>query len=317
MGTFFTGLSGAVGDSQESGGGNDGNNKQQLKIFPAHVIDICMGPSSELYETPKDIGKILFRDLVKQVNKPEANLSKVAYPLDRSFARYPMPGEEVLIYRAMGDSGTTGALVMATIYYYSFVVSALHNVSYNSHPFMGVDSDRVDPSNLNPLYDENKKRFDKKVGDISTVKDVEDKTKVYKQLQPYEGDFILQGRFGNSIRFSSTSQVQQSAWSQAGVSGDGIMLLRVDRDYSVDESSMLAKENIDQDDASIYLCTSQKVEMSLACSSMLKSWKARYNLTDKAQSSGTLVKDTGGEETIQKVIDTQKPITDEFINSPN
>ncbi len=316
MSTFFTGLGDQRGESQTSFPSDNSSKKQQLKIFPAHVLEICMSPDSELYESPKDLGKIRFRDLVNEVNKPENELGKVAYPLDRSFARYPMPGEEVMVYRATGDSGTTGTLVMATVCFYSFVVSAMHNVSYNSHPFMGSSNATVDPT-ARASYDETKKRFDRQLGDISAVKDVEDKIKVYKQLRPYEGDFILQGRFGNTIRFSSTSQLKQSNWSQAGVSGDGIMLLRVDRDYSTSESDMMTSENIDSDDASIYLCTSQKVEMNLACSKDMKTWKARYNLTDKAQSSSNLTREKDESESLQKVVDVQKPIDSEFIDSNN
>ncbi len=316
MSTFLTGIGDQRGDSQTSFPSDNNNSKQQLKIFPAHVIDICMNSDSELYESPKDIGKIRFRDLVKEVNKPEDSLAKIAYPLDRSFARYPLPGEEVMVYKATGDTGTTGALVMASVCFYSFVVSAMHNVSFNSHPFMGSSNDSVDPTG-NASYDETKKRFDKKLGDISTVKDVEDKIKVYKQLTPQEGDFILQGRFGNTIRFSSTSQLKQSSWSQTGVSGDGIMLLRVDRDYATKESDMMTSEDINNDDASVYLCTSQKVEMNLASSKELKTWKARYAITDKAQTSSNIIRDKDESESFQKVVDIEKPIDTEFINSAN
>jgi len=312
-GNIFTGL----GDLYQPSLTPEGNKLQQLKVFPGHVVDICMDATSPLYTSPKDIGKIVFRDLVKEFNRAEKDIKNIAYPLDRSVARYPMPGEEVIIYRAIGEGGTASTLIMSNICFYSFVVSAMHNVTFNSNPFMGTDTTHVDPNKPFTPYSETKKRFDKKLKDINTVKDAEDKVKVYKQLQPYTGDFILQGRFGNTIRFGSTSQNNDSSWSKSGVSGDAIMVMRVDRDFAVDETSMMTSEDIDKDDASIYMCTSQRVEMGLACSKELKSWKTRYNLGDQASAADVLATKKDSSELWQKVVDTTAPMDKQFENPSN
>jgi hypothetical protein len=309
-GNIFTGL----GDLYSPSLTPEGNKSQQLKVFPGHVLDICMDELSPLYTSPKDIGKILFRDLAKEFNRPEKEIKNIAYPLDRSVARYPMQGEEVIIYRAVGEGGTVGSLVMSNICFYSFVVSAMHNVTFNSNPFMGTNSTHIDPANPLISYNESKKRFDNKLKDINTVKDASNKPKVYKQLQPYTGDFILQGRFGNTIRFGSTSLGNDSSWSKSGVSGDGIMVLRVNNDSVTDEKSMMTAEDIDKDDASIYMCTSQRIEMNLGCSVELKSWKAVYGLEDKAK-TGLQKKKTDSVSTDwQKVLSDTNSVKNQYRN---
>jgi hypothetical protein len=290
--SYFTGLSGVpqIGTQQQAS-----NPTQPLAEFPASVLDICMSDVSDMYDSPRDIGKIRFRNLMSEYNRPDKECVLTAYPLDRSIARYPFPGEQVIVYTAFGDSFIAGSTLLSGIYYYTFVVSTNQNITFNANPFLGVDAEHVAP--INPLltYNQAKKRFDKKIEDLNLVKDSSNKVKIYKQLQPSEGDFILQGRFGNTIRFGSTSATHDQIWSTqngSGISGDGIVVMRVDRDYVTDDKSMLVKENIDTDDASIYMCTSQTVNLTLACSKNLKSWKTRYNLKDNAAANSTLRSDS-------------------------
>lgn len=288
---------------------------QQYKIFPGQVIEICLDETSPLFESTRDVGKIQFRDLTKEYNKTEDLVVKQAYPLDRSFARYPYPGEEVLIYRAIGETSAPQSLVLANIYFYSFVVSAHHNITYNQNPFLGTDKAHIDPSNIDITYETAKARFEKKTKGLDNVRELNGSQKIYKQLQPQEGDFILQGRFGNSIRLGSTSPNNNSfSWNSTGVAGDGIMVWRVDRDYSVDEKSMMTSEDINTDDASIYMCSSQNIELSLACTKSMKSWAARYGLanTGTEQAEGTVSKNKDTSALWQKVIDTSKPVSQTY-----
>lgn len=308
---IFTGL----GDLFQPIGTGDQNTKQQMKVFPGHVLDICLEEDSSLFKTAKDIGAVRFRDIINEYDKPEKECVKIAYPLDRSIARYPNIGEEVMIFRAFGDmSGTeSNTRTIGNIYYYSFVVSTMHNITYNSHPFLGSTLKTIDPANES--YDKAKVRFEKKAKDLDLVKQTNNTIKVYKQLQPYEGDFILQGRFGNSIRFGATSAKIDTPWATkangVGTSGDGVMILRVDRDFATNEKDMITKENVDTDDSSIYLCSTQKIEMSLACSTELKSWRARYNLDQgKATKQAYSEKDTS--KLWQKPIGTSQPASQTY-----
>jgi len=290
MGSLFYGLNEVFNKSVPI---REGTAIPDSLVFGGQVLDICLNKTTNLYISQRDIGKIRFRNLEKEINKPEASIDNIAYPLDRSIMRYPMPGEEVLIFAARGEKPPNSKAAIGSVYFYTFVVSSEYNITYNSNPFLGTDSVHIDPASSSKLLNQlsantaekqNKIRFEKVTKDINLVKDTSSKVKVYKQLQPYEGDFILQGRFGNSIRFGSTTSKSDSEWSRSpstGVSGDGIMILRVDRDYSITEADMLTAESINRDDTTIYLATSQVIPLEIASDeSILKSWSINYTIEE-------------------------------------
>jgi len=64
--------------------------------------------------------------------------------------------------------------------------------------------------------------------DIVLGKTFQEKSNI-KPLRKYEGDFVLEGRLGNSIRFGSTVLLNNqplTPWSSGSTSGDPILLLR-------------------------------------------------------------------------------------------
>lgn len=282
---------------------------RQFKCFPAQVLEVCLDESSGLYKSPSDIGKIKFRDLIHDWNKPEKKLTKTALPVDRSFARYPLPGEQVVVFRAYGEVKEPALTMIANQYFYSFVVASTNNVTYNTNPFIGTSRANIDPPSVMPL-DEAKKRFEKQIKNINAFKDGGDSVKVYKQLKPKEGDFILQGRFGQTIRLGSTTPGDQSR----GLPGDGIMKIRVDRDMTTSENDMMTEEDIDKDDVSIYLCSGQAVEMLLGCSPNMKSWKTRYNLSDKSNPAADRLQREKDTSELYKPVETNIPIDQAFKN---
>jgi hypothetical protein len=84
-------------------------------------------------------------------------------------------------------------------------------------------------------------------------------------LQPYKGDLLLEGRFGNSIRFSSTidfkdTYTQPGNWSGIN-NGDPILILSNGREYK--ENKQFVTENINTDKSSLYLTSTQKIPLTL------------------------------------------------------
>ena len=87
-----------------------------------------------------------------------------------------------------------------------------------------------------------------------------------RPLRPYEGDIILEGRFGNSIRFGSTIDNRYTThptfWSKEGNTGDPITIISNGQDIGRDSTETgfyHITENINGDDSSIYLCTNQQL----------------------------------------------------------
>ena len=96
-------------------------------------------------------------------------------------------------------------------------------------------------------------------------------------ILPYEGDHILEGRFGNSIRFGSTTSpdlADRNAWSgtsiggedssdnsKKGKIGDPVIIIR--NGQKIDENTEGQTpiiENINTDDSSIYMTSNHKIE---------------------------------------------------------
>src|SRR5210317_89856 len=85
-----------------------------------------------------------------------------------------------------------------------------------------------------------------------------------RTLQPYEGDYILEGRWGNSIRFGSTvaDTTPKNTWSDSGLNGDPIVIIR-NGQYENDQDPWVPiVENINQDSGSIYLTSTQKINLT-------------------------------------------------------
>jgi hypothetical protein len=68
-------------------------------------------------------------------------------------------------------------------------------------------------------------------------------------LQPFEGDYILEGRFGNSLRFGSSQ------------GKDPITKIRNGQGPQTNEGWTTVEENIQEDKASIYLTSTQQIPL--------------------------------------------------------
>lgn len=83
-------------------------------------------------------------------------------------------------------------------------------------------------------------------------------------LIPFSGDVIYEGRWGQSLRFGSTSKTNDkfsNLWSSAGNSGDPIIILRNGQNpNSSKNGSEPIKEDINYDLSSIYLTSNQKIK---------------------------------------------------------
>ncbi len=132
-------------------------------------------------------------------------------------------------------------------------VSIHGQVNNNIMPF--IQNTRVDGKNYT-------------TGGISSTK----KTKVPEQLsfesrnivniQPYQGDTILQDRFGSVLRFSSTHRnlsaySQKPIW-QGSTAGDPFVALTCGLD-GARKSGYFTIENPDKDSSLIYLSSTQKI----------------------------------------------------------
>jgi len=86
-------------------------------------------------------------------------------------------------------------------------------------------------------------------------------------LLPYVGDVIYEGRWGQSVRFSSTNATGSitNPWSTSGNNGDPITILRNGQNPNVSNfGAEPITENLNKDLSSIYLTSYQKLPFSIA-----------------------------------------------------
>jgi hypothetical protein len=82
---------------------------------------------------------------------------------------------------------------------------------------------------------------------------------IIRNLLNFEGDCIIQGRKGNSIRFGSTVRFASSnnEWSNIGKDGDPIVIISNGHNYSKDQDFYI--EKINEEASSIYLTSTQDI----------------------------------------------------------
>ncbi len=304
--------------SQFTGGPSTPPGGTKQRVFPAVVIEVCYDDSSNLWETPADVGKIRFKDVGNAfffTPKAESELVTVAWPLNRGISQYPVPGEQVLIFEAFGDIKLPNVGAMQKLHFYASPISATHNPTYNQQPFVMTSTKTIEKGTKIPISVA-EKRFEKQLQDKQKFREGSD-TKIYKQLTPYEGDFIVQGRNGNTLRLSSTGKTaekDEAPWKSYGQTGDPITILRVSTDNTTNPDDQYTKEDINKDAGSIYMCSSQNVELTLQCTAKMKSWLATYDITEgeKLERVPSNSKLFEKDERYAKIVDMAKPIAQEY-----
>ena len=280
--TFFKGF----GELYTSVGKSTNPTTQAVPVGPAIVQEIELSAKGN----PENVGRIRIKSVQASSREEDDKKIDYAYPADRRNVSYPLPGEQVFIFMAISDEidGRGTPTIRA---YYDTSLTQNGSITYNSLPNIG---DRTaEPSNLSKKIKNFTqtllKKFNSKFNSVDSfvksytkngVEGVEVKER--PSLQPYEGDVIHQGRFGQSIRFSSTSgDSKDTTWSKEGLPGNPITILRV-HDQIVDGDVTYVTEDINKDNSSIYLASTQNIPLKLSCGTKMSSWQTTYKLQPPA-----------------------------------
>lgn len=289
MSSLNKGLSEYISPSRQVGAASPTN----LETFTCHVLEVVKDEKSPYYD-PKlgtaSIGSIKVKIVDRQYNKYEDEAYYRAFPFDRGDYTIPLPGEAVICTIGVtpiadGPNRTIGMSIL-----YMAVVSLDSQLTKNIAPFLSSDAYHVD-SKLAGFFQQLqidseivKKRFDNRL-------DIAEKAFVdsvgTSLMRP--GDTILEGRFGGLIKMTST---QAEGWDPinqitnigtTSMPSDPMTIIKAHRRYvrKTFESplikSLLGKpdyldDDINFDDASIYMLSTQNVPLEIQCSEKLKSW---------------------------------------------
>lgn len=217
-----------------------------------------------------DIGKITVRliGLSKELNDDDINVT--AYPLDANTVKYPIPGETVLIVEGIRNLVSKSKFVLG--YYYTTAITSHNSITFNSDPYIGQSvSDNIAKQVYTLEYEQ---RFENRLVSLASFTTGQ-KVRERPPLKPYEGDFVLQGRFGSSIRLGSTIRNSDNEWSaKGGESGNPIMIVSSD----MSEGALPVSEKVNDLNSSIYLCSTQAIPVVMSTSRRLKSHLYRYDV---------------------------------------
>jgi len=182
----------------------------------------------------------------------------VAYPLNPYIKSIPTIGEQVYLIGSMGSE--SGPFSAGYQYYYispTFLQRSLNNNPLpkgikNTVQSFGASSYQDPIPNVSSPED-NTKDFGKGFFEVNTL----------SQLQPYIGDTIFEGRFGQSIRFGYTpkqTDAQKSPSWNSNNSGAPITIIRnTQNDTNKKGYDKFVVEDINKDESSIWMTSKQRI----------------------------------------------------------
>jgi hypothetical protein len=244
------------------------------QIVAARVTDIVLDenhPKWDIVGEWNGIGAI-FYEFVNQ--SATGTATNYALPYDAQLKTYPLVNEIVLLF-SLPDNGM-GLSTDSKSYFYLKPLNIWNHPHHDAYPNpttygrkqkrdydatdKGVvvrqvkDNENFDDIDLNSPINPSQNTFVEKV-DIHP-------------LMPFMGDSLLEGRYGQSLRFGSTAKSQsekKNNWSSAGDNGNPIMILRNGQPTKVSPEGWIPiTENITQDLSSVYLTSYQKIPFSIA-----------------------------------------------------
>lgn len=238
---------------------------QDYELVTAEVVEVDFsGKDKEKLYT-------IICKLVGPYGSQAANDRIQARALDANLKNIPIAGEVVLLMKA--PTAYNSALGSSQEYYYTNPVSVQSSIHHNGLP--GITEYLPDKSPNNKSSRQNAQDgISNKVSSRLQVKTTIDKTfperlDVYP-IQPYSGDIILEGRWGQSIRFGSTIDERREypskpLWKK-GLGDTGNPILIISNGTNPDKKSFneFTLENVDKDDASIWMSSGQEIKFTPA-----------------------------------------------------
>ena len=254
------------------------------KLIPVKVKDIILDGSTDRaanYGGYDSVG-LIFYNKVQIKNdglntNPDADetleskgFDGVAKPLFPFLKYYPLINEVVLILSTTSKDYLDNRL--SRIDYYFPPINLWNHPHHNTLP--AVQNYNKDKSEIfkNEDYEQAgllRRAVDGEVDiNIPLGKYFREQLNI-KPLLPYEGDYIVEGRFGNTIRLGATARSgvipkeQKNNWSNGakGEVGDPITIIRNGQAVNLDNQGWVhTLENINTDPSSIYLTSNQKID---------------------------------------------------------
>lgn len=252
-------------------------------IFTGRVFDIILDKDHPFFTNildgfdPSYIGCIFWGSLSLKEGNSDLDPLKlsIAKPYFNSFSYFPIKNEIVSLILAPNKNHyeQTQGFTSNVEYYYFPPVNIWNSSGYNPLP---LDSDTKSKGKkvnqyINSINNNNVQQEEPPI-DLGQYID-ENKVSNTKNMVPFEGDMILEGRFGNSIRFGSSNPRGKNAWSENDSEGEPIILISNGQTNNGD----IIVEDINNDASSIYLTSNQNISNINISANNFKSLNSPFN----------------------------------------
>jgi hypothetical protein len=254
------------------------------------VKSVVLGPNTAdgkkdpNYRAPSDVGSIKYELLYSPYSTSKSKeVSEPAYPIWYFIKQIPLVNEIVLIIVGPSIGLNDGATKQQ--YYYMPAYGIWKNPNHNGFPNMEEWADYLNTFANKPTYSGNS--TPEKTLPLGFT--FEENPNI-KDLTPYEGDTIIQSRFGQSIRFGSTVLNSNNTWSKnffSDLSKDSNLFSEKNISKNGDPITIIVNrqgervvrnkfdsivEDINKDGSSIYMTSTQEIHIPDLNSFPLKSF---------------------------------------------
>tara|TARA_R110001592_G_scaffold81853_4_gene242798 strand:- start:2434 stop:3876 length:1443 start_codon:yes stop_codon:yes gene_type:complete len=251
-----------------------GREEVVLHIEPAEVVDIMLNDTHEYWnadmpDPEEQIGMIKVRRIYSDANIENEEELPWAVSLTRNVKQYPLKHEIVLIssYLSKQSQGNTDQEQL----YYHDILNIWGSIHHNALPFISIPEPEEESENLSKIeaYQEVGTGNPNIAGDEEGVElgDTFEEQPKIRPIQPYEGDFTIEGRFGHSIRFGSAVKgTPENTWSDPSTEKEPILIIRNGQDQDLADGGEHVVEDPDKEASSIWMTRGQTVPLTLGSS---------------------------------------------------
>jgi len=218
------------------------NQTESLYEVQSFLVGEVITKANTYKREDSEIDRLFLIDVVIRSRNGTTTVSNVK-PFNSTIKQIPVTGEHVLIFQTINhESGFNKEFPQ---WYYLNTVSIQSGVNNN-----------ILPTSFK-----------------TTELDSDFKETRISPMQPYIGDTIIEGRWGNSIRLGSTVTInnrysKRSTWSGSRI-GDAIMILSTTT-RSEDSKNFIVESTRDTKASSVYLTTTQKLDDLKLSKSLIK-----------------------------------------------
>lgn len=231
-----------------------------MKYLPAVVIDVVLNENSKYFGAVggyNGVGVVVYRE-IKGNTYGALGFAK---PYFSNIFNFPLKNELIYIFNL--PSPDVQLNINNQNSYYLSPINVWNSPHHNAVP--DIFSNNSIPNSQKQDYEQTSLGAVRRVSDGSTEIDLgstfKEKTNI-KPLIKYEGDFVLESRWGQSIRFGSTiisGSLPLNDWSSEGKNGDPIILIRNGQGRGGSVGFLPTLENLISDPSSIYLTSNQTI----------------------------------------------------------